>query len=175
MATKTGKGKPATQKVKAKEPTAKKKVAPTPSPATRVKEKPSATRATPVPKKNEKKLAGVASRYDEIRSDLARQKIRLLAEAGLSEDGVNMEEALPDLGDRASAESDQTFSLRLLERGQKLTKKIEEALERIENGTFGICEVCSGEIAFRRLKARPVTTLCIDCKTEQEHQEKMQQ
>ncbi len=174
MATKKSTGKPTTPKVKAAKPTTKKKVAKKQVAAARVAKKPSPTRATPVPKRNEKK-AVVASRYDEIRDELTRQKMRLLAEAGQSEDGVNMEETLPDLGDRASAESDQTFSLRLLERGQKLTKKIEEALERIENGTFGICEVCGGEIAFRRLKARPVTTLCIDCKTEQEHQEKMQQ
>jgi DnaK suppressor protein len=174
MATKKSQGRPTT-KVNAEKPTAPKKAAPKASPVALVEKKTLSIPVTPVPKRNEKKSAGIASRYDELRDDLMRQKVRLLAEAGVSEDVVNMEEALPDLGDRASAESDQTFSLRLLERGQKLTKKIEEALERIEDGTFGICEACGGEIAFRRLKARPVTTLCIDCKTDQEHQEKMQQ
>jgi DnaK suppressor protein len=133
----------------------------------------SAVPATPAVKKKKENEIVINSRYDEIREDLTRQKMRLLVEAGLSGNGeLNTEEALPDLGDRASVESDQTFSLRLLERGQNLTKKIEEALGRIQDGTFGICEVCGGEIAFRRLKARPVTTLCIDCKTEQENEEK---
>jgi DnaK suppressor protein len=51
--------------------------------------------------------------------------------------------------------------------------KIREALERIEDGEFGICESCEEMIGEARLKARPVTTLCIDCKTEQERQEKI--
>jgi DnaK suppressor protein len=53
-----------------------------------------------------------------------------------------------------------------------LINKITEALERIDSGTFGICEVCEEEIGEARLRARPVTTLCIDCKMEQERQEK---
>jgi DnaK suppressor protein len=65
--------------------------------------------------------------------------------------------------------------LRLKEREQKLLKKIDEALDRIAQGTFGVCESCGGEIGFKRLKARPVTTLCIDCKTRQEEDEKVRQ
>lgn len=77
-----------------------------------------------------------------------------------------------DPADRASMESDQFFTLRLRDRERKLVKKINEALERIEDGTYGICEGCGEEISFPRLKARPVTTLCIDCKSKQEEQEK---
>jgi DnaK suppressor protein len=56
-----------------------------------------------------------------------------------------------------------------------LLKKIDEALERINNGTFGICESCGEEISLKRLEARPVTTLCIDCKTRQEADEKIRE
>jgi DnaK suppressor protein len=63
--------------------------------------------------------------------------------------------------------------VRIRDRERKLISKIKEALERIEGGTFGICEVCGEEISEERLKARPVTTLCIDCKTEEEEKEKI--
>jgi DnaK suppressor protein len=63
--------------------------------------------------------------------------------------------------------------LRIRDRERRLINKIKEALERIENGTFGICEMCEEDISEARLKARPVTTLCIDCKIEQEKNEKL--
>ncbi|MEF8823854.1 MAG: RNA polymerase-binding protein DksA [Desulfohalobiaceae bacterium] len=81
-------------------------------------------------------------------------------------------EQYADPADRASLESDQYFTLRLRDRDRKLINKINEALERIEDGTYGICEGCGEDISTPRLKARPVTTLCIDCKSEQEEQEK---
>jgi len=78
----------------------------------------------------------------------------------------------PDPSDRASLESDRNFLLRIRDRERKLILKVKEALERIDNGTFGICEACGKAISEKRLMARPVTTLCIDCKTERERQEK---
>lgn len=81
-------------------------------------------------------------------------------------------EQYADPADRASLESDQYFTLRLRDRDRKLINKINEALERIEDGTYGICEGCGEDISIPRLKARPVTTLCIDCKSKQEEQEK---
>ena len=63
--------------------------------------------------------------------------------------------------------------IRLEEREQKLLKKIDEALERIAAKTYGICERCGDEIPYQRLKARPVTTFCIACKTLQEEEEKI--
>jgi DnaK suppressor protein len=81
-------------------------------------------------------------------------------------------EQYADPADRASLESDQYFTLRLRDRDRKLVNKINEALERIEDGTYGICEGCGEEISIPRLKARPVTTLCIDCKSRQEEKEK---
>jgi DnaK suppressor protein len=81
-------------------------------------------------------------------------------------------EQYADPADRASLESDQYFTLRLRDRDRKLINKINEALERIEDGTYGVCEGCGEDISIPRLKARPVTTLCIDCKSKQEEQEK---
>jgi DnaK suppressor protein len=79
----------------------------------------------------------------------------------------------PDPTDRASLESDRNFELRIRDRERKLIMKIREAIERIDEGAFGICESCEEEISEARLRARPVTTLCIECKTEQERQEKI--
>lgn len=79
---------------------------------------------------------------------------------------------IPDPNDRASAEADRSFELRIRDRERKLLPKIEAALERINDGTFGQCEGCGEEIGMKRLEARPVTSLCIDCKTLQEKNEK---
>ena len=81
-------------------------------------------------------------------------------------------ENFPDPTDRASLEADRNFMLRIRDRENKLIKKIRKALSRIENGTFGVCEKCGEDIALKRLKARPVTTHCIDCKTKEEAFEK---
>ncbi len=78
-----------------------------------------------------------------------------------------------DPTDRASAESDRNFDIRVRDRERKLILKIREALERVEDGTFGICEECEEPIDQKRLEARPVTTLCIDCKIRSEREEKM--
>lgn len=80
----------------------------------------------------------------------------------------------PDPTDRASLESDRNFLLRIKDRERKLITKIKEAIERIDNGTFGICESCGKAISEKRLMARPVTTLCIECKTEGENQERLE-
>ncbi len=81
-------------------------------------------------------------------------------------------ENFPDPTDRASLESDRNFMLRIRDREHKLIKKIKKALARIETDTFGICEKCGEEITVKRLKARPVTAHCIDCKTKEEAFEK---
>jgi DnaK suppressor protein len=81
-------------------------------------------------------------------------------------------DSYPDPTDRASMEADRNFMLRIRDRENKLIKKIRKALERIENGTFGVCEGCGEDISVERLKARPVTTQCIDCKTKEEAMEK---
>jgi DnaK suppressor protein len=115
--------------------------------------------------------------YNEIKVALVRQRQTILAEAGIIlENTLNpTNEVFADWTDQASAETDQNFSLRLREREQHLLKKIDDAIERIKDETFGVCEVCGGPISIKRLKARPVTTLCIECKTRQEIEEKIRQ
>lgn len=104
------------------------------------------------------------------------QKIaELLEDAGktVSEMTVSKEN-FPDPNDRASLESDRNFELRIRDRERKLIAKMQEAIRRIDDGTFGICDDCGGPISEKRLLARPVTTQCIDCKTKHEKIEKLQ-
>lgn len=125
------------------------------------------------PKAMEKKHLSPRERmFLEIRKKLLRQKFDLLSEA---EEALNVlpgQTMFPDLGDQASAEIDRNFMLRLRGREQRLLKKIEEAIEKIDTGAFGVCDVCGQEIDIKRLDARPVTNMCILCKTEQEEEEK---
>jgi DnaK suppressor protein len=86
--------------------------------------------------------------------------------------GPAAEENFPDPADRASHETDRNFLLRVKDRELKLISKVDEALKRIDDGTYGICELCGEEISEKRLEVRPVTTNCIECKTEEEEQEK---
>jgi DnaK suppressor protein len=79
---------------------------------------------------------------------------------------------LPDEIDQASSEYTQSMVFRLRDREKFLLQKIESALKRVEDGTFGVCERCEEDISPKRLDARPVTTLCIRCKEEQEKKEK---
>ena len=81
---------------------------------------------------------------------------------------------VPDPNDRATIESDRSFELRLRTRERKLLDKVDEAIARIEEGTYGICDECGKEIRIKRLEARPVAKFCIDCKTKQEQREKAQ-
>jgi DnaK suppressor protein len=109
-----------------------------------------------------------------FRNVLLEEMRSLLEEAGktvseMTSDTTNF----PDPNDRATQESDRTFELRIRDRERKLLNKIREALEKIDNGTFGVCEMCGENISEARLKARPVTTYCIDCKIEQEKREKL--
>ncbi len=111
---------------------------------------------------------------EEFRTLLQAQMDELLSDAGKTVSDMTEEKTnFPDPTDRASLESDRNFELRIRDRERKLINKIRQAIERIEAGTFGQCESCEEEIGAERLRARPVTTLCIDCKTEQERQEKI--
>jgi len=86
---------------------------------------------------------------------------------------LDSRENLADPLDRASAESDRTWTLRIRDRESMLIKKIRNSLEAIETEEYGICEDCGEEISIERLKARPVTSLCIRCKTKRESVEKL--
>lgn len=84
---------------------------------------------------------------------------------------TEVRETDPDPLDLAVAESNREFTLRLADRERRLLSKIRYALERMQNGEYGTCESCGAEITFGRLMARPVASLCIDCKTEAEQVE----
>ena len=123
----------------------------------------------------EKKTAASSPRQkkiQEIKIILLQQKDSLLGEAEVALNELPGQTLFPDMGDQASAETDMNFMLRLRGREQRLLKKIDEALDRIENESFGICDDCGNEIDLKRLMARPVTTMCIECKTLQEEEEK---
>jgi DnaK suppressor protein len=78
-----------------------------------------------------------------------------------------------DLLDFASTEFDRDFTARMAGREERLVKKIQKALDRIDEGEYGECEACGEEITYPRLIARPVASVCIDCKTEHEQREKV--
>lgn len=124
-------------------------------------------RAVSKPKSDGAKKA----KYPDIRRDLERQRTAILNDVGEVLTHRGDLAAFPDVSDQASAEVDQNFSMRIRERERKLLKKIDEALERMDTATYGTCERCGGDIPYKRLKARPVTTLCIECKTLQEQEE----
>jgi DnaK suppressor protein len=116
---------------------------------------------------NKKQIADFEKQLTAWRTDL---------ESGQSESVHAMhgqeQTSFPDPTDQASMETDRNFDLRIKDRERKLVKKINQAIERLAEGDFGACESCGGAISIKRLQARPVTTLCIECKTAQEQEER---
>ena len=115
------------------------------------------------------------------KSDLARFRTLLEekrkqiidnAQATLAEDMTLDADDLPDEMDLAASEYLQSFTFRLRGREKFLLEKIEHALEKIHDGSFGQCEECGEDISVKRLEARPETNLCIRCKEEQERAER---
>jgi DnaK suppressor protein len=128
----------------------------------------------PAEKAARKPIDETTNKYREIVSNLQQQRadlLRLVTAKPLSE-GIEIT-ACPDLNDQATAEVDQHCMLSLKERERNLLKQIDEALARLTANRYGICEECGEEIPLRRLQARPMTTLCITCKTLQEEDEKI--
>lgn len=113
-------------------------------------------------------------RIQFFRHMLTQKMSELLEEAEKTvSDMTTGKDNFPDPNDRASLESDRNFELRIRDRERRLLAKIQEAVKRIDDDIFGMCEVCGGQISEKRLMARPVTTLCIECKTKQETMEKL--
>ena len=79
----------------------------------------------------------------------------------------------PDIADRASAESDRAVELRTRDRERKLIQKIDEALQRIKDGSYGYCEETEEPIGLRRLEARPIATLSLEAQERHERREKI--
>lgn len=110
-------------------------------------------------------------RFKEL---LKNKRLALIknAKKTLNEDMALDSNDLPDEMDLASSEYLQSFTFRLRGRERTFLAKIDKALQKIEAGTFGVCERCEEEISLKRLEARPETTLCIRCKEEQEREER---
>ena len=110
---------------------------------------------------------------EACRKLLHERRQELVAEATRTVDGMGeTREQFPDPTDRALLEGNRNLLLRIRDRERKLITKIDEAFGRIDDGSYGRCEECDREIGIARLRARPVTTLCIDCKSLQEAQER---
>ncbi len=139
------------------------------------KASPKTTKTTKSVRKPAQRLSVRDEKMYQIKLKLLQQKEMLLNEAEAALNELPGQTIFPDLGDQATAETDRNFMLRLKGREQRLLKKIDQALERVESGVFGICEDCGNEINIQRLEARPVTTMCIDCKTLQEEEEKLRE
>jgi DnaK suppressor protein len=101
-----------------------------------------------------------------------REEIVKKAKQTLEEDMTLDANDLPDEMDLASSEYLQSFTFRLRGREKVFLDKIEKALRKIEDGSFGVCEECAEEISIKRLEARPETNLCIRCKEDQERMER---
>lgn len=101
-----------------------------------------------------------------------RQEIIRRAQQTLDEDMALDANDLPDEMDLASSEYLQSFTFRLRGREKVFLDKIQKAIDKIDQGTFGVCDDCGEKISVKRLEARPETTLCIRCKEDQERVEK---
>ena len=107
-----------------------------------------------------------------FRQKLLQWRMELLEE--VNETRTNLKETSlvePDLGVRASVEADRSLELRTRDRARKLISKIDEALARIEDGSYGYCEETNEPIGVKRLEARPIATLSLEA---QEHHERME-
>ncbi len=110
-------------------------------------------------------------RFKELLEE-KRDQIIQNAQSTLAEDMTLDANDLPDEMDLASSEYLQSFTFRLRGREKTFLEKIEKALAKLKEGTFGSCEECGEEISVKRLEARPETMLCIKCKEDQERMEK---
>ena len=110
---------------------------------------------------------------EHLKSLLNEQLESLVRQGGETFSGVRSQtHSYSDPLDRASHDEAEGNLLRIREREGRLINKIRNALDCIEDGTYGICELCGEEIAYKRLEARPVTTKCIECKIKEENLER---
>jgi DnaK suppressor protein len=114
------------------------------------------------------------SDVEKLRGMLEQQLRVLQADAG-NLNAVTNSAALADVNDQATLESERSFELRIKDRERKLIGKVQDALRKMADGSYGICESCGEPISVKRLQARPVTTYCINCKAEQEAEEKREE
>ncbi|MDF2095126.1 RNA polymerase-binding protein DksA [Aquibaculum arenosum] len=112
---------------------------------------------------------------EHFRQKLLKWKAELLRESGTTLEHLQSESlAEPDIADRASLESDRSLELRTRDRERKLISKIDAALKRIEDGTYGYCEDTMEPISIGRLEARPIATLSLEAQERHERMERTQ-
>jgi RNA polymerase-binding transcription factor len=143
--------------------TAKKEAAPPPSERTPPESESAST--------NKEMTKALLKKFKQL-LEQKREDIIRRAQQTLSEDMTLDSNELPDEMDLASTEYLQSFTFRLRGREKSFLKKIQRALDKIEDGSFGLCEECEQPIQIKRLEARPETSLCIKCKEEQEREER---
>ncbi len=116
---------------------------------------------------NKKELKKFQEQLQDKKKELLERARQMLSE-GMALDTND----LPDEMDLASSEYIQSFEFRLRGREKSLLAKLDLALKKIDDGSFGICETCEEPIGKKRLEARPETSLCIKCKEDQEREER---
>ena len=124
-------------------------------------------------KPSEKEIFLNDLQLEYFRQKLLRWRMELLDE--VNETRTNLKETSlvePDLGVRASVEADRSLELRTRDRARKLISKIDEALARIEGGSYGYCEETNEPIGIKRLEARPIATLSLEAQERHERMEK---
>ena len=128
----------------------------------------STTAATASKALTKKELKKFQELLEEKRKAVLDRARRMLSEENMTLDTND----LPDEMDLASSEYLQSFEFRLRGREKSLLSKLDLAIKKIADGTFGVCEICEEPIGKKRLEARPETTLCIKCKEDQEREER---
>lgn len=116
---------------------------------------------------NEQQASHFRQILNQWKSDLIAEMTRTVSH--MQDDSAK---SCPDPSDRATVEEEFSLELRTRDRERKLTKKIDEALGKLDSGDYGLCEACDTEIGIRRLEVRPTATLCIECKELEEIREK---
>ena len=116
---------------------------------------------------NDMQKAYFKKKLEDWKADILRESKSTIA---LLQD---QSEKMPDANDRASSETDRSIELRARDRQRKLVKKIDQALKRIEDGSYGYCEHTEEPISLKRLDARPIATLSIEAQEAHERREKV--
>src|SRR4051812_33972871 len=111
---------------------------------------------------------------EKLKAVLEKQLHELQADFGKEMQSMGSP-ALADINDQATLESERSFELRIKDRERKLIGKVQEALKKIGDGSYGVCDSCGEAISVKRLQARPVTSFCINCKAEMEAEERREE
>jgi DnaK suppressor protein len=116
---------------------------------------------------NERQIAYFRRKLNQWKEDILRESRETISHL------QDENHVLPDLADRASSETDRSLELRARDRQRKLISKIEAALHRIEDGSYGFCEETGDPISLKRLDARPIATLSIEAQERHERRERV--